>query len=99
MALGSKVDNAVNLLLLHQFVEGVEVADIHLDKLIVWLILYILKVCKVACVGQFIKVDDIILRVLIDKKAHNVATNKTCTASDNDVFHTIAVLICLYNES
>ena len=72
MALGSKVNNAVNLLALHQIVEGLEVADIHLHKLIVWLRLYILEVCEVTRVGELIEIDNIVLRVLIYKQAHHM---------------------------
>ncbi len=44
MALGGKVNDAVYLLVLHQLVEGVEIADVHLDKLVVRLVFDVLQV-------------------------------------------------------
>ncbi len=44
MTLGSKVDDAVYLLVFNELTEIGEVADIHLDKLVVGLVLNILQV-------------------------------------------------------
>ena len=49
MALGSEMDDTVNLLVLHQLIESIEVADVHLDKLIIWFVLDVLEIGKVAC--------------------------------------------------
>ncbi len=57
MTLSSKVYDAINLLILHQLIESVEVADVHLHELIVRLILYVLEVCKVTCIGLACKLD------------------------------------------
>ena len=78
-----KVDDAVNLLLLHQLVESVEVADVHLHELIVRLVFNILQVGQVAGVGQLVEVDDVVVGIFIDKEAYNVRANEACTASDN----------------
>ena len=95
MALGCKVDNTIDLLILHQLIERLEVADIHLDELVVRLILNILQIGKVTGIGKLVKVDNVVLRIFIDKQTHNVAANKACTACDNDIFHSvISVLIC-----
>jgi hypothetical protein len=51
MALGSKVDNTVNLLVLHQLIKSLKVADIHLNELVVWLILDVFEVGKVPSIG------------------------------------------------
>ena len=87
MALGSEVDDTINLFVLHKFVEGIEVADIHLHKFIIWLILNILEVSKVSCVGKLIKVDNSVLRILVYKEAYYMATYEACTTSDDDCFH------------
>ena len=42
MALGSKMDDAVDMLVLHQLVDCVEVADVHLYELVVGLVLNVL---------------------------------------------------------
>ena len=80
MALCCKVNDTVDLLILHQLVESFKVADIHLHELVVWLILNILQVGEITCVGELIEVNYVILWILIYKKTYYVATNKACTA-------------------
>ena len=72
MTLSCKMDNAINMLILHQLIECVKVANVHLDKLIVRLILNVFKVGKVTSISQLIKVDDFILRILVNKKSYYV---------------------------
>ena len=72
MTLSSKMDNAINMLILHQLIECVEITNIHLDKLIVGLVLNVFEVGKVACISQLVKVDDFILRILVYKKSYYV---------------------------
>ena len=67
MALGGQMDDAVHLFLLHQLVHTVEVADVHLHKLIVGLILHVFQVGQIARIGELIEVDDMIFRVLVHK--------------------------------
>ena len=87
VALGGEVDNAVNFFILHQLIESLEVADVHLDELVVRLVLDILQVCQVTGIGKFVEVDDVILGVLVYKESHNVAANKAGTTGDDDIFH------------
>ena len=82
-----QVDNAINLLFLHELVEGVEVADIHLHELVVWLALDVLEVREVARVGELVEIDNLVLGVLVHEKAHHVASDKACAAGDNDILH------------
>ena len=65
MRLGCKVDDAVDLLVLHQLIEGIEVADVHLDELVVRLVLHILEVGKVTSVGKLVNVDNLVIRIFI----------------------------------
>ena len=89
----SEMDDAIHLLVLHQFVEGIEVADIHLHKLIVGLVLDILEVSQITCIRQFVEVNDVILRVLVHKQAHYMASDKACATSNNDCsFHFYLIL-------
>jgi hypothetical protein len=83
------VDDAIDLLVLHELVEGVEVADVHADKLVVGTTLDIFQVRQVASVGQLIKVDNLILGILVYEKAYYVATYETSTAGDDNIslFH------------
>ena len=72
MTLGCKMDNAIYMLILHQLQEGIKVADIHLDKLVVWLVLDVREVCQVTGIGQLIEVDDVVLRIFVHEKAYYV---------------------------
>ena len=73
MALGSKVDDAIHLLVLHQAIDSVKIAYIGFE------------VRQVARVGQFIYIDNPILGVLIDEQSHDMTAYKTRSAGDDDV--------------
>ena len=85
MALGSKMDDTVNLLILHQLIESVEVADVHLDKLIIGLVLDVLEVRKITCIRQLVEVDDFVLWIFVHEEANDMLANKSGSASDNDI--------------
>ena len=92
MALGSQMDDTIDVLLLHELVEGVEVANVHLHKLIVWLVLDVLQVGEIAGIGQFVEVDDVILRIFVHEKAHYVTSYEACAAGDdNCTFHVYGI--------
>ena len=65
MALGSKVYDAVDMLILHQLVESIEITDVHLNELIVWTILDVLKVGKVTGIRKLVKVDDTVIWIFV----------------------------------
>ena len=73
------MDDAINLFILHQLVERIKVADVHLHELIVWLVLDIFEVSQAASIGQLVEVDDVVLRVLVYKEADYMATDKAST--------------------
>ena len=85
MALGSEMDDTVNLLVLHQLIESVEVADVHLDKLIIWFVLDVLEVGKITCIRQLVEVDDFVLWVFVHEEANDMRADKACTASNHDI--------------
>ena len=88
VAFGGQVNDAVDLFILHELVERVEVADVHLHELVVRLALDILQVREVARIGQLVEVDNLVFRILIDKEAHHVAANEACAAGNDDrTFH------------
>ena len=95
MALGSEMDDAVNLFVLNELAEVGEVADIHLHELIVGFVLYVFQVGKVAGVGKLIKVDNLILWILVDKESYHVATNESC-ATGNDYRSLIVHILLVY---
>ncbi len=51
MTLCSQVDNPVHLLLLHEFQHPLKIADIHLDKAVIRLVLDIFQVGKIPGIG------------------------------------------------
>ena len=59
VALGSKMDDAIHLVVLHLLQHLVEIADIALNESIVRLVLNVLEVSQVACVCQLVEVDDL----------------------------------------
>ena len=87
MALSSQMDDTIHLLVLHQLVEGIEVADVHLHKLVVWFILDVLQIGKVASIRQFVEVDDVVIRILVHKQAHHMASNEACATSNYNCFY------------
>ena len=65
MALGCKMYDTVDMLVLHQLVEGIEVADVHLHELIVGTVLDVLEVGKVTSIRKLVKVDDAVVRIFV----------------------------------
>ncbi len=84
VALSSQVDDAGDLLFLHQLVDRLEVADISPHEAIVRTVLDVLEVSQVARIGQLIHVDDAVVRILVYKQAHNMAPDKSGSAGDDD---------------
>ena len=84
MALGGKVYDAVDVFVLHQLIDTVEVADVHLDEAVVRLVLDVLQVSEVAGVGQLVEVDDLVFRIFVDEEADDVVADEACASSDDD---------------
>ena len=72
MAFSSQMDDTIYLLILHQLIESVKIADIHLHKPVVGLVLYIFEVGQVAGVCQFVEVDDAIFWIFVYEKSDNM---------------------------
>ena len=85
MALGGEMDDAVDMLVLHQLVNALEVADVHLDELVVGLALDILEVGEVTGIGEFVDVDDVVFGVLVYEQPYHMAANESGSAGDDDV--------------
>ena len=83
MALGSEMYDTVNLLVLHQLIESVEVADVHLDKLIIWFVLDVLEVGKITSIRQLVEVDDAIVGILVHEEANDMRADEASTACNN----------------
>ena len=90
MRFGCKMNDAIYLLILHQLVESVEVADVHLHELVVGLILDVLEVGEIASISELIEVDDVVFWVFVYEEAYNVTSDEASTSSDYYVsFHFI----------
>lgn len=87
VALCGQVDDAIDIVLLHDGAHAVEVADIGLHEGVVRLVLDILQVGEVAGVGERIEIDDAILGVLVDEEADDVGADEAGTTCNQDVFH------------
>ena len=87
MTLGGKMDDTVDMLILHEFVERIEVADIHFHELVVRLAFDVLQVREVARIRKFVEVDNLVFGILVHEKANHVATNEACAAGNDDILH------------
>ena len=87
MAFCREVDDTVDMLILHELVESVEVADVHLHELVVRLPFDVLEIRKVARVGKLIEVDNPVFRVLVHEQTNDMASDKACAAGNDDILH------------
>ena len=87
MAFCREVDDTVDMLILHELVERVKVADVHLHELVVRLAFDVLQVREVARIGKLIEVDNLVFRILVHEQANDMAANKACTAGNDDILH------------
>ena len=85
------MDDTINLLVLHQLVESIEIADIHAYELVVCFVLNIFEVSEVACINEFIQVDNVVFRVLVHEQTNYMAADETNTTGDNYIFHCLII--------
>ena len=85
MGLRSKMDHAVDRILLENPADLIEITDVCLDKNIVRSLLDVLQICQVPSIGQFVKVDNPILGILVDKQPDDMTTDETGTAGNKNV--------------
>ena len=98
MAFGREVDNAVDMLVLHELVERVEIADVHLHELVIRFALDVLEVREVARVSELVEVDDLVVRILVHEQANHVAPDKARTAGNDDrTFHKLIPYLSFRN--
>ena len=79
---GSQMDDTVNLFVLHEFVERIEVANVHLHELVVRLAFDVLQVREVARIGKLVEVDNLVFGILVHEKANHMAPDKARTAGN-----------------
>ena len=84
---GSQMDDTVYMLVLHELVERVEVANVHLHELVVRLAFDVLQVREVARIRKLVEVDNLVFGILVHEKANHVAPDKACTTGNDDILH------------
>ena len=87
MAFGCQVNDTVYFFVLHQLVERFEVTDIHFHELVIRLVFDVLQIGKVTGVCQLVQTNDVIFWVLVYKQTYHVATDKSGTTCNDDIFH------------
>ena len=86
------MDDAIDLLVLHQLIEGLKVTDIHLHELVVRLVLDILEVRKITRLGKLIKVDDIVFWIFVHEESYYVRSDETGSTGNYYIsFHKVLV--------
>jgi len=66
------VDYSVDVVVGHQLLYCLVVADVGLHKHVVFLVLNVLEVGQVACIRQLVEVDDAVLRIFVHEQAYYV---------------------------
>ena len=82
MRLGGKVDNSVYAALGYQRFEAFVIADIHLHEAVVRKALQIGKVLAPTGVGKFVKIDDMVLRILGCQQTDHMTAYKPGSSGD-----------------
>ena len=85
MALGGKVDHPVDHIVPEDLEDRVEVADVSLHEDVVGGVFNIFEIGKVARIGQFVEVDDAVVRILVDEPADNMVADEAGTAGNKNV--------------
>lgn len=76
MALGGKVDYAVDIILAYDASHLVEIGDVGLLERIVGLVFDVNEIGKIAGIGEFVEIDDMVVGIFVDEKSDYMATDK-----------------------
>lgn len=92
MALGSQVNDTVDLILHHESLHQVEVANVAFHKCVVEAVFNIVQVGKVAGIGEFVEVDNAILWIFVDKESHHMRPYKAGPTGNDDIALKVHIL-------
>ena len=95
MAFSSQMNDTVYMILLHDFLHLLVVADISLDKCVVGLVFDVLQIGQVPSIGQFVQIDDVILGIFVHEQTDHMASDEAGTAGNQYIafeFHDYAFL-------
>ena len=77
VAFGSQMDNAVHMVLPEEFAHLVEIANVRFDESVIRLVFDVFQVGQVSGVGQLVQIDNVVVRILVDEEAYDVAADET----------------------
>ena len=84
MALGGEVDDDVGVLGLEEVIDGLAVGDVGADECEVFVLLRGFERLEVAGIGELVKADEAVFRVVLEFVVDEVAADKTGAAGDDD---------------
>jgi hypothetical protein len=82
VALGSKMDNCIDFVVVKNCIDNIPVADVTLDKSIMGIFFNTFQIIEIAGIGQDIKIDDLTIRMGIHHVSDKIAPDEACTAGD-----------------
>ena len=85
MALGGKVDDPIDPVLLHYPEDEVVVSDVALNEVVIGVRLYRSKVLQIAGIGERIKVVEMALRIALHHAAKQRTADEARPAGDEDM--------------
>ena len=74
------MDYSVDVVLRHQRLDCLVVADVGLHEHVVFLVLNVLEVGQVACIRQLVEVDDAVLRIFVHEQAYYMRADEAGSA-------------------
>ena len=87
MALRRQMDDAGDMLLLHEGIDRIEITDVRTYEAVIRLVLDVLEVGKVAGIRQFVHIDNAVLGVLVHEQPYYMASDKSGSAGDDYALH------------
>ena len=85
-----KVDHDVRMFFFKQFIHCFAVADISLHEAEIRVIHNRGQCGQIACIGQLVKTDDPVIRILLQHMEYKVTTNKTSATGNNNIHDLIS---------
>ena len=87
MGLGSQMDNSIKLLFLKQIINKPLVSDVAFYKSIIRFIFNIDDIFQISCISERIQIKNLVVRILLHKKPHDMGANKTRSTGYKYFFH------------
>ena len=100
MGFRREVDHPVHMLLQHEGKHPLEVADVHFDEPVVGPVFNVLEIREIARIGEFVQVDDPVVRILVHEQPHDMAADEAGAAGNEDgsIAHKGKDDVCLFRK-